>query len=267
MKVEVLLSCMHQQDASIIERAHIQTDVVVVNQCNIDSVEESTFVNKNGGECRLRFICTTERGLSRSRNMAINNAQSGSICLICDDDEVLSEDYEELILQGYRENPTAEVLAFALNWNGFGKRYNNKSHKLSFKDTLGVCSVQITFKVDAIRHKQIRFDELLGSGTGNGAGEENRFMLDCRRNKLKMYYHPNVIATVNTGNSQWFNGFDSMYFENFGWSARRVFPNHLLSFLIIFYYSVKKYSLYKDSISYRKAILAMFVGYFKKKNL
>lgn len=265
MKVEVLLSCMHQKDASIIERTHIQTDVVVVNQCNIDSVEESTFINKNGEECRLKFICTTERGLSRSRNLAIDNAQCGRICLICDDDEELSEDYEELILQGYRENPKAEVLAFALNWNGFGKKYNNKSHKLSFKDTLGVCSVQITFKLDAIRHKQIRFDELLGSGTGNGAGEENRFMLDCRRSKLKMFYHPNVIATVNTGESQWFKGFDSTYFENFGWSTRRIYSNHLLSMLVILYYSMRKFRLYKDSISYISALKSMFIGYFKTK--
>lgn len=266
MKVEVLLSCMHQRDVSIVERTHIQTDVVVVNQCNIDRVEESTFINNKGEECRLKFICTTERGLSRSRNMAIKNAQSDRICLICDDDEVLSDNYAELILQGYRDHPQADIMAFALNWTGFGKKYAKQSHKLSFKDTLGVCSVQISFKVDSIRNKLIKFDEHLGSGTGNGAGEENRFMLDCRRNRLKMFYHPNIIATVNNGESQWFKGFDSTYFENFGWSTRRIYSNDLLSFLVIIYYSMAKFPLYKDSISYGRALRSMFVGYFKKKS-
>ena len=46
MKVEVLISCMHQTDASIITRTNVQSDVLVINQCDKDEVEEYSFLNK-----------------------------------------------------------------------------------------------------------------------------------------------------------------------------------------------------------------------------
>lgn len=256
---------MHQKDASIIERSNIQTDVIVVNQCDKDYVEEFSFVNNKGKECHAKFICTTQRGLSRSRNMAIENAHPGNICLICDDDEILADGYEDLILSGYSEYEDADLMAFSLNWNGFGKRYSSRSYKLSFRETLRVCSVQITFKLDAIHRNNIRFDVMLGSGTGNGAGEENRFMLDCRKCGLSMYYHPNNIATINVGESQWFKGFTKQYFKNHGWATRRVFRNDFLALGIIAYYAITKRSLYKNEISMGNAIIYMLKGFFEKR--
>ena len=98
MKLILLISCMHEKDHSIIERSNVQTDVVVVNQCDKDSVDEFDFKNKKGETCHAKFINTTERGLSRSRNMAIRNAW-GDVCLICDDDEWLSDDYADTIIK------------------------------------------------------------------------------------------------------------------------------------------------------------------------
>lgn len=40
MTLNILISCMHQKDASIIKRSNVQSDVVVVNQCDHDSIEE-----------------------------------------------------------------------------------------------------------------------------------------------------------------------------------------------------------------------------------
>lgn len=261
----VLISCMNQSDTGIIKRSRIETDVVVVNQCNEDSVNEFDFENAKGKKCHVKFINTTGRGLSRSRNMAIANARSGSICLLCDDDEVLEDGYEDKILEGYSLYSDAGVIAYSLNWNGFGKKYAMKSHRLSFKQTLGVCSVQITFKVDYIREKSIRFDEMLGSGTGNGAGEENKFMLDCRKAKFSMYYHPNCIATVNTGESMWFKGYTEKYFRNVGWASRRVYENGVLTIAMICYYGFVKYKLYKTEMSYFQAMKYMLQGYNEKR--
>ena len=69
MTVQVLISCMHQKDAGIIRRSNIQSDVVVINQCNENRREDFTFRNRKGEECKAIVIYTTERGLSRSRNM------------------------------------------------------------------------------------------------------------------------------------------------------------------------------------------------------
>ena len=48
MKINVLISCMHEKDTNIIQRSNIQTDVVVVNQCDKDCIEEWDFINKQG---------------------------------------------------------------------------------------------------------------------------------------------------------------------------------------------------------------------------
>lgn len=59
MNVVVLLSCMHQKDVNIIQRSNIQTDVVVVNQTDVDTVEEFDFMNRKGRRCHALFISTT----------------------------------------------------------------------------------------------------------------------------------------------------------------------------------------------------------------
>ena len=40
MTLEVLVSTMYQKDYSLLDRMNIQTDAIVVNQCNENSIEE-----------------------------------------------------------------------------------------------------------------------------------------------------------------------------------------------------------------------------------
>ena len=48
MTLQVLISCMHQTDHSIVAKSNIQSDVIVVNQCDRNLVEEYSFKNKIG---------------------------------------------------------------------------------------------------------------------------------------------------------------------------------------------------------------------------
>lgn len=262
----VLISCMYQTDMKIIERTNVQTDVVVINQCDENSISYYTFYNKRNKKCKATFINTKDRGLSRSRNLAITNAYKNTICLICDDDEILEDDYENKILEGYKKYPNADVIAYSINWNKFQKKCSTETCRLNLRKTLKVCSVQITFKLQSIIENKIFFDEMLGSGTGNGGGEENKFMLDCRRAKLNMFYYPNVIASIKLGKSIWFNGFSDDYFINYGWSARRVYRNSFFSLSVILYYAIFKYKLYKDSSSLLNALFKMMTGFFQNRS-
>ena len=73
----------------------MQSDAVVVNQCNSDG---KTLLKYKGYD--ILWIDSTERGLSRSRNMALKNAD-GEICILCDDDEKMTEGYPELINKAF----------------------------------------------------------------------------------------------------------------------------------------------------------------------
>ena len=60
MKLEVLISCMRQDDLSIIRRSNVLTDVLVINQGDGEDTIEDTV----GNHC-FRMISTVERGLSK----------------------------------------------------------------------------------------------------------------------------------------------------------------------------------------------------------
>lgn len=264
MSVQVLISCMHEKDTSIVQRSQVQSDCVVVNQCDIDSTEEFTFVNDEGHECKVLFINTTERGLSRSRNLAIRNAWA-DICLICDDDERLTPGYVKAIEEAYMGINGAEVIAFAISCDHYSRIYSTSVKRLSFIETLKTSSQQISFKRGSVINLGICFDEKMGSGTGNGPGEETMFMLTCKKKGLKQYYHPFCVATICKGNSQWFHGYTEKYFQNQGWVDRRLL-GPVLGLAYIFYWTLFRKSEYKsDGISVSSALKNSLKGYFSKR--
>ena len=260
LKIVVLISCMFQDNEDIIRKSNVQTDVIVINQCDKDEVKEFYFQNRRGVKCHAKFINTTERGLSRSRNMAIKNAW-GDICYICDDDEILEDDFEEIVARTYGMY-NQDVIIFAVNRKDHN--YPSVEQKVSIRQILRTSSVQTTFKRLSIISKNIVFDELMGSGTGNGAGEENKFLMDCRRAGLNIYYIPKVISTVTSEASQWFDGFTEKYFVDTGWAAKRILGAPI-AFLYLVYWSFIRSRSFDISFS-KLTILKLFLkGFFDKR--
>lgn len=265
MNVVVLISCMYQTDSSIIEKSNVQTDVIVVNQCDKDSVDEFNFKNKKGEICHAKFINTTERGLSRSRNMAIRNAW-GDICQISDDDETFPDNHCEVINEAYAKHPTAGIITFALNRkDGDTTIYAQSEFKHNLKSILQTSSQQITFSLNRIKENNISFDEMMGSGTGNGGGEENHFLLDCKRAGIKMWYSPEIIAAINPGTSKWFKGYTEKYFRDRGWTSRRNL-GFFIGYLFLIFNAIKhKESFTKDGLTWRIVLKNMTLGFFEKR--
>lgn len=265
MKLSVLISCMYENDTSIIERTKVQTDVVVVNQCDTNDTKEFDFINRKGEKCHAKFISTTERGLSRSRNMAIANAADADVCLICDDDEELEYGYENLILEGYVRNNDADFIAFRIDWDERGHTYPMRRKKLGLVNLLRTSSQQISFKKSAAIDNQLQFDPKMGSGTGNGGNEEIKFLMDARRAGLKLYYEPALIAKIQKGgDSKWFNGFDRSYLVNLSWSNRRALGN-VLGGIYMISYCFTHTSLYKGQMNFLGMLGASFEGYMQKR--
>lgn len=262
MTLNILISCMHQ-DKSIIERSNVQSDVVVINQCNENKREEFKFLNKNGRECKALFISTTERGLSRSRNMALRNAW-GDICLICDDDETLYDDCEEKIMRAYEEYPEAGVIAFAFYRIDKPAYFSDKHKKMGLKEIMKTASIQITFKRSLIDEYAIFFDEKMGSGTGNGGGEENKFLYDYFKKGVPMYYVPFYITTLDNHESMWRNGFTEEYFRNWGWASRRIL-GPWLGAAYIAYILLRHYNNYSAESSFWNAMKNLSKGFLENR--
>lgn len=262
MRHVILLSCMGEMDHSIIERSNIQSDVIVVNQCNRNSVERFEFEARKGKTYDAIFVNTTDRGLSNSRNMAISYANDDDICQICDDDEMIAENASEIILKAYEEHPKSDIITFVVDRKD--KNYPLKSQVLNFIGILRTSSVQITFRKKSIATLDIKFDNMLGSGTGNGAGEEIKFLLDCKKNHLKLLYIPQSIAKLKSYDSKWFKGYNESYFQNFGWSTRRIMGGTIGAPYLIYWLITHK-KLYNSEISFWKSFRNIMKGFLEKR--
>lgn len=213
MRLEVLMSVMHQSDFSIAYKSKIQSDLLIVNQCDKDSYDE---IEVDGHIWRM--ISTTQRGLSKSRNMAIDNAR-GDICLLCDDDEVFNDGYAEGIISAYQTISDADAIVFNVDRVNYTmkKTYYRISTVRETPKYRGYSSQMLSFNLKKINEKNIRMNEHFGSGTQWGGGEEILFEQDIKQNGLKLYEHPYTISTVDySGGSAWFTGYDEKYFYNLG---------------------------------------------------
>ena len=262
MSVEVLISCMHQSDWSIIERSNIQTDVLIVNQCDTDAIEKHTFINQSGKTCHARMIHTTERGLSRSRNMALQYA-TGDICIFCDDDEVFEENYERTILQAFEANPDYAIIAFRLNYNR--KTFPQDSCTYNRFTSGRLSSAQIAFEREKILSTGILFDVQLGSGTGNGGGEETKWLYQLlKKRSIKAIYLPILIASIADGESLWFKGYNERYFVNYGWTIRRIY-GCIIGTLFLCYHVISHRHLYAAHCSTSTICKHLIKGFFEKR--
>lgn len=239
--LEILLSCMYEKDYSIIAASNIKTNASIINQCDRNSKHT---INLSAGKY-ASWINSTERGLSKSRNMAIRNSQA-DICLLADNDEFFDDDCEAKILAAYAELPDADIIVFNLS----NKVTKLKPHiyRLKRLEMLRVCSWQITFKRQEIVDNELAFDIKLGAGTGNGAGEENKFLLDCYDKGLKIYHVPVNIAVMKDNESTWFTGYDEDFFYKRGMTTRYIL-GFGLSVLYAFYYLIMNYKHFKETIS------------------
>lgn len=256
MKLEILMSCMYQKDNALIEKSRITGDVVVINQCDQDEYVE--YKTEKGV---ARIFSTTQRGLTKSRNMAIEKSNA-EICLLCDDDEIFETEYERRILDAYENLPQADVVIFKMK--NRVPSFEDKVIQLRFPKTMKVSSWQISFKKDSLSKAGIRFDELLGAGTGNGAEEELKFLTDCEKVGLKIFYVPSVIASVGQTESTWFEGFTEQFFINRGATTRYILGAPLAAVYAI-YYVVRKKKIYEAQITMPKALKAIFKGMIENK--
>ena len=256
MKLEILMSCMHQTDDKLVKESNITGDVVVINQCDRESYEEYPTA-----EGTARIFSTTARGLTKSRNMAIAHS-TADVCLLCDDDEVFEENYRETILSAYEKLPQADVIIFRMV--NRPASLGEETMRLRFPKTMKVASWQISFRRESLLKSGVRFDELLGAGSGNGAEEELKFLTDCEKAGLQIYYVPGAIASVAQEESTWFKGFDRVFFENRGATTRYILGVPLAS-LYAFYYVLTKRKMYSGDITPAGALGATFRGIWKNK--
>ncbi len=254
MKLEVLISTMHQTDMSIFKRMNIRSDALAINQCDREYREDTI----KSGENTLKMISIRDRGLSKSRNLAIENSNA-DICVLADDDLVYADNYPDIIKSSYFIYPDADIIAFRVpSLNRDRPTSVLESSSVGFLKSMRLCSFQLTFRRKSIVENNIRFNTLFGAGARYSCGEENIWLSDCLKSGLEIRFESEQIATVCHRDSTWFHGFDDALFNAKG--AMFYAMKKELWLPLILQYAVRKRRLYKNNLSFFRALGAMFNG-------
>ncbi len=250
MTLDVLLSAMHLKNYNYIDSLNITGNCVIINQCNQIHKEIVT-----DGTRQIIYIETTDRGLSKSRNMAIAHS-SADICIFCDNDVEYLDNYESLILEEYQKHPEYDIIVFHVESDFHPVPCYSSERKLSYLTCGRIISYEISFKRDSVRN--IRLNERIGAGTKYRMGEENAFLYECLRQGLKIYYVPLKIATLRYEPSTWYDGFNKDFFIARGASFQAMTSRY--SLLLIAQYALRKHKLYKNYLSFFQAFTYMLQG-------
>ena len=258
MTVEFLIATINRTNLNFLERIFNRIEqkdyfVLVINQC-IDI----PLANIAPLSSHVRCISINERGISKSRNMAIKNA-IGDICVISDDDVVFENDVIQKLEHAYL-NHTNDVNIFKII-TPEGKPYKNylSADKILINnlDIMQVSSIEITFRRESIKKENILFNEKLGLGAELNGGEEICFLKDCLSHNLKIKYNTKFIVEHPKESS----GKNYSDRRNALWNGamlKKLYPYLYIVFII--YFSLKRRKYYIEKFSLFQYICLMLKG-------
>ena len=253
MYPEVLLSAMYLEDENYIDSLNIHTDCVVINQCDRELVRH-TGHDTPKGRVNVTYVETTQRGLSKSRNMAISNATE-SVCILCDNDVEYVADYDRIITDAFARYD-ADAIVFFIKRPERDRPVFDRPKRMGYLSVLKIFSPEIAFRRDAV--SGIRFNESFGAGAKYFMGEENLFLYDLLKHKKKIMYVPEMIAATRDEQSTWFKGYDRGFFISRG--ANYAAMSRFFSPGLILQFALRKTGLYSKDTSFLQAIRYMFEG-------
>lgn len=264
MKFGILVSTMNQLDFSLINKMNIRDGAVVVNQISnskTDLNNEVIFLDKG-----IYWVNSSEKGLSRSRNLAMRTSRH-KVALLSDDDIQYVDNVGELIENAFINNPNFDIITFQVyGKNSVFKKYSKRKRKVGYIASFRKASVEIAVNLDKIESKNIKFNELFGSGSTYQMGEDNIFLFDCLKKGLRIGYVPIKIGDLEVGKSTWFKGYTRKYFNDLG--AVYTEMSRTFSLLFIVQFAMRKYKLYKNETKFTDALKEMLHGrkaYIKRK--
>lgn len=168
-QVEVLLSTLNENLKNIKFNDKYQYLVVhQINdgnnkeyQCYIDSLNIS-----------IKYIQSNVLGLSKSRNLALDNA-SADFCWLMDDDTILLDGLDEFLSIHKRDEYDIYCLDYILG--DHVKTISRRNSFINRRNAFSISSINICLSKKLI-NSGIRFDERFGLGTDLPSGEEFIFI-------------------------------------------------------------------------------------------
>ncbi|MBE1295628.1 MAG: glycosyltransferase [Rhodobacteraceae bacterium] len=124
-----------------------------------------------------RVLALEGRGLSRSRNAALAQADQ-PLVLFADDDQVLDPVGIMVLAQAFVQDPG---LALAAGWRAERLPSRARAHRLTRLNSGRICAPEFMVRLAAIRAADLRFDTEFGLGARYPVAEDYIFVCDILR--------------------------------------------------------------------------------------
>lgn len=230
--IEILIATMNKDSLDFLVAmfpfSHFsEFSILIINQTKSETLLISDYPN-------IRVINSFEKGLSKSRNLALDNVV-GRILIIADDDVVYQNDFASKIIAAYNKFPQATVINFcAINQNGtFLKKYPADSKKqLNTFDVFNVASIEMTINKERLDSIGIRFDENFGLGASFEMGEEAVFLFDLENKKQQISFENQILVKHNGLTTSDKKGMNERYYIH-GAVLTRVLKNNYMYWLFL----------------------------------
>lgn len=184
IELEVLIATMNKTSLDFLSKMfgelnYLDFNILVVNQTSKGNELESPYTN-------IKVVNSYEKGLSKSRNIAINHATK-PVCLLADDDIVFKRGFDKFVLQSHKEVPHS-IITFqtqtTLNKLYWEYPKQPKIHnEFIRRKTL---SIEISFKKEEL--KGLQFNEGFGLGAQFEDGENYIFLNEANKRGIEAYF-------------------------------------------------------------------------------
>lgn len=253
MRLQVLISTMHQKDHSLLDKMNIQSDAIVVNQCDRNEIENFEYAGHN-----ILWMSLNERGVGLSRNTALMRADA-DIVLFADDDVVYDDGYEKKVIESFEKFKEKDILIFRVESTNKERptKKEKKDHNLSWFNSMKYGAVRIAIRTAAIRKANVFYSLLFGGGAKYQAGEDTLFIQQCLQKGLKAESVQERLGVVEQKESTWFKGCNEKYFYDKGVLIRACFGFWAKPMLILLLIKNKSES---GEVGLGKAIKCAFDG-------
>ena len=211
MSVQLLVAAMHAQPKELADAMNIQSDAIVVNQC--DTYEYSE-LERNGKT--IRFFSMSERGVGLSRNHALLRADH-EISLFSDEDIRYVDGYEKLVEDAFKQYPQADMLLFYVKAAPGRETYTiEKPGRVRWFNCGRYPTYSFGVRTSAVHARNITFSLLFGGGAKYSCGEDSLFVKECIKKGMRVYKVPVTIGHEIERESTWFKGYNKKFFFDRG---------------------------------------------------
>ncbi|MDQ9094137.1 glycosyltransferase family A protein [Pseudoalteromonas haloplanktis] len=191
MTLDMLFSTFDDRIVDLANRLPEQQDSVSIIICHqTDKALPKSIQLVFDSRSDIKYFPLQSKGVTKSRNFAIEQSQS-DIIFFCDDDVHYEIDLYKKLIQAYKDNPESDFITFAYTKTGLGlHKFTKISYDHNFRSILKVGTIEVSCKRSSVYKVNEWFPEDMGAGSKYYLCDEPVFLSRLLKSGLKGRYLP-----------------------------------------------------------------------------